>query len=88
MMVVDVFAFVAFTRWYYPVFASLVDEFSRCFQSDGVKAWKRRTANWKRREREDYKACGSSAFLYTKEMTVVSYVAKTSRTKKKMVLLL
>ena len=31
---------------------------------------------------------GSSAFLFTKEMTLASYVAKTSRTKKKIVLLL
>ncbi|XP_066978822.1 piggyBac transposable element-derived protein 4-like [Macrobrachium rosenbergii] len=31
---------------------------------------------------------GSSAFLYTKEMMLVSYVANTSSTKKKLVLLL
>jgi len=39
-------------------------------------------------KKKETRAYGSSAFLYTKEMTMVSYVAKTSRTKKKMVLLL
>jgi len=34
------------------------------------------------------RAFGSSVFLYPKEMTMVSYVAKTSRTKKKMISLL
>jgi len=47
---------VAFTGWYSPGFGSFVHAFGRCFQSDDVKVWKRRIANWKRRNLLCYNA--------------------------------